>query len=236
MSNKVSSDVVPAKELHLSFGEPSGSTSSSTLLEISLCSYMGVGIGGVEWPAACMFCQVIAHNEFYKRLFTGKSILELGAGTGLGGIAVEKLCGSENSPTEIVITDLEQYLDHLRRNIAMNSTRLCSVWPLDWLNIDVFIKSRSQSAGHTFDIILALECVYREDLYQPLIDTILRTSTKDTLIFLGLTRLFAQHIFFDLLHANGIYYTRLPEHSLPLKVRKESATADCGLLLLYFKK
>jgi hypothetical protein len=233
MSNNVSSDVVPAKELHLSFGEAS---STSTLLDISLCSYMGVGIGGVEWPAACMFCQIIANNEFYKRLFAGKRILELGAGTGLGGIAVEKVCGSEYSPTEVVITDLEQYLDHLRLNTAMNSTRLCSVRPLDWLNIDAFIHARSEDAAHTFDIILALECVYREDLYQPLIDTILRTSSKDTLIFLGLTRLFAQHIFFDLLHANGIYYTRLPEHSLPLKVRKESATADCGLLLLYFPR
>ena len=53
-------------------------------------------------------------------------------------------------------------------------------------------KSPHSHPHPKFDIILALECVYREDLYQPLIDSILQSSVPSTLIFLGLTRLFAQ--------------------------------------------
>lgn len=228
MSNNVSTDVVAAKNVQLRFG------SSSISFDISLCLYMGVGIGGVEWPAACLFCHVLANNPaFYKDLFVGKKILELGAGTGMGGIAVDKICGVDASKSEVLITDLKQYLTHLEQNVEMNNAaRSCHVEALDWLNLPDFVSKRPTS--HKFDIILALECVYREDLYQPLIDTILCTSTKNTLIFLGLTRLFAKTVFFDLLHQNGIYYTKLPEHSVPREIRKESSTADCGILLLYF--
>jgi len=204
-----------------------------------------------------MFCHVLAHNiPFYQQLFNGKRVLELGSGTGLGGIFVEKI-GARAS--DIVITDLEQYTAHLERNVLLNATTTCSVHALDWLDVDGFVKSYTASSASstgsapdrnveakqhapsprttcTFDIILALECVYREDLYQPLIDTIRRLSTKETLVFLGLTRLFAKPVFFDLLHAQGIYYTRLPEHSLPATLRRDANTSDCGLLLLYFPR
>ena len=248
MSNNVSTNVLPGKELKLSFGSQ----------EVTLWADMSVGIGGGEWPAACMFCHVLSHNTgFYKGLFDGKRVLELGSGTWLAGIMVEKI-GARAS--EIVITDLEQYTDHLERNVSMNDTTTCSVHALDWLDVEGFVKTyapestqcgsikekqhiptlpanpTSSSTTCTFDVILALECVYREDLYQPLIDTILHLSTKQTLIFLGLTRLFARPVFFDLLHAHGIYYTRLPEHSLPANLRRDVNTSDCGLLMLYFAR
>jgi len=246
MSNSVSTNVLPGKELHLTFASQ----------EVTLWADMSVGIGGGEWPAACMFCHVLSHNKtFFSHLFHGKRVLELGSGTGLGGIIVEKI-GAHAA--EIVITDLEQYTSHLKRNVELNATTTCSVHALDWLDIDGFVKSfptstasatqggsaeakqsastPSPNSACTFDIILALECVYREDLYQPLIDTLLRLSTKQTLIFLGLTRLFAKPVFFDLLHASGIYYTRLPEHSLPEALRRDVNTSDCGLLLLYFAR
>jgi hypothetical protein len=235
MSNTVSEAVLPGKLIQLSFGDP------LKPLKIELYVDMKVGIGGGDWPAARMFCEVVANNErFYSKMFENKRIIELGAGTALGGILVDKI----SSPAEVVITDLNQYLAHIQRNIDLNNSKVCSARALDWLNIDSFMHEDADEildanravSGSKFDIILALECVYREDLYQPLVDTILRCSTKETIIFLGLTRLFAKPCFFDMLHSNGIYFTRLPEQALPLVLRNDNSTADCGLLLLYFSK
>ena len=213
----------PAHEIALSYGPACKDTS------VKLKVDWGSGIGGADWPAANLFCHIVANNSFYESIFESKTVLELGSGTGLGGITVDKLF----RPSQVVITDLEQYREHILHNVQLNA---CSdkvqAAALDWTDMAPFSANYSAS----FDVILALECVYREDLYQPLIDVLLKASNKQTLVFLGLTRLFAQTKFFALVEAAGLRYTRIPDHAMPAVLRSQQSTADCGLLLLYFQK
>jgi len=214
----------------LSFGSSEQEKpNSSSSVEVKLKVDRDSGIGGADWPAANLFCHVVASDPFYASVFDNKTVLELGSGTGLGGIVVDKLFNA----SRVVITDLELYRQHILQNVGLNvcSDRVQAA-ALDWTDMAPFAAEYPAS----FDVILALECVYREDLYQPLVDVLLRTSSKKTLVFLGLTRLFAQTKFFALLEAAGLRYTRIPEHALPAVLRGQQSTADCGLLLLYFQK
>jgi hypothetical protein len=224
MSNAPYAQSNPAHEIQLGYGPENEGT--EVVLKVDWSS----GIGGADWPAANLFCHIVANDLFYKTLFKDKSVVELGSGTGLGGVAVDKMF----EPSKVVITDLPQYLQHLEYNIVLNkcSDRV-SAAALDWLDMEPFLACDQAQA---FDVILALECVYREDLYQPLVDVLVKLSKPDTLVFLGLTRLFAQTKFFRVLQAAGFCYTRVPEHAMPAILRKEQSTADCGLLMLYFRK
>ncbi len=55
--------------------------------------------------------------------------------------------------------------------------------------------------------------VYKEELYLPFIRTLVACSTKQSIIFLGMTRDFLNPHFFDLLN-NYFTYTLLPYESI----------------------
>lgn len=181
-----------------------------------------MGIGGDKWPAAEMFCKLVSDQrwqEFFISLFKDKSVVELGAGTGLVSIIVDKLF----EPKCIVVTDLDSHLSLIQENLQRNTTRCCAVTTLDW--------TRNEHRGR-YDIILVLECVYNEDLYLPLIDSLDRLSKSNSIIFLGLTRLFAKPIFFSLLARKNFKFTMLPESSLPEQYSDEFSGRDVGLFVV----
>ena len=62
------------------------------LLDINLLVDMSTGLGGDKWPAATGMCKLISANAaFCASLFSkGMTVLELGAGTGLGGIFITR--------------------------------------------------------------------------------------------------------------------------------------------------
>lgn len=85
-------------ERTLVFGD--GSSSGAVKLKLD----MSVGIGGDTWPAADLFSFLIAHKaceSAFSKLFVDKSVIELGSGTGLGGILVGKMYLTK----KLVITD-----------------------------------------------------------------------------------------------------------------------------------
>ena len=117
-----------------------------------LCT-VGLGIGGDLWPATSTFCSYLASNSSGSySLFHDRSVLELGSGTGLAGLCIEKLVPSCR---EIVVTDLATYVPLMTRNIALNGSAACKAGPLDWCDED----GRHDVPGEkmTFDVILALE-------------------------------------------------------------------------------
>ena len=65
-------------------------------------------------------------------------------------------------------------------------------------------------------IFIAHCSVYREDLYVPLIRTILGHMHASSLLILGLTRAFTKASFFTLISAHGLRYTRISEEHLPM--------------------
>lgn len=96
------------------------------------------------------------------------SILELGSGTGVVGIAAAALLRAS-----VTVTDLPHVLPNMRYNIDANAgiSGLCggdvNSAPLSWGDI-----GEMESIGRGYDIILASDVVYHDHLYEPLIQTL----------------------------------------------------------------
>ena len=94
----------------------------------------------------------------------GKSILELGSGTGLAGIAAA--AAFQNA--RVVLTDLDIALPALRHNVSLNGktiTDRVSVKECDWEN-----PSEDVLKG-PYDCIIAADCVWLEHLVKPFVST-----------------------------------------------------------------
>lgn len=210
------SQTIPGRETNVCFG--------SNQLRVFLD--MGVGIGGDKWPAADIFCNLIVEpqwRQFFVQLLDGKRVLELGSGNGVVGVLIEKAF----DPSEICITDLDSHIKHIRHNITLNSCKQTTMGiPYDWT------ESMEVADPHLlapFDVILALECVYREDLYIPLIRTIKQQFHSKSVCFLGSTRQFTKPVFFQMLAENGLAYKKLPTDMLP----QHSLDESIGMFVLY---
>ena len=91
-------------------------------IRVNLLVDMGVGIGGDKWPAADMFCRTLCdHMSFFESLFEGKSCIELGAGTGMVSMVIEKLYPGHSGP--IVVTDHESHIGLISRNLRINNSK-----------------------------------------------------------------------------------------------------------------
>eukprot|EP01032_Pedospumella_encystans_P016925 gene16925-19289_t len=187
---------------------------------------MGVGIGGDKWPAAENFCSLITSKEyitFFRSLISGRRVLELGSGNGLVGILIDKLF----QPKEMCITDHPSHMKHIERNVIQNecaSTTFSLAY--DWTGS---VSNLGDALQKPFDVIMALECVYREDLYLPLIRAIKQQSHKNTICFLGSTRQFTKPLFFHMLEQNGLGYKKLPVGLLEASVLDEN-TGERGMV------
>jgi len=214
------------KSVALSFGRPRDEEGGG-VCEISLnVDMQGVGIGGDRWPAAMLFCEFISMRPELSKTFSGKSVIELGSGTGLGAILCDKLFGKECR--QIVATDLHSHVALMQSNLVLNSVdpQVTTCCALDW-------TTRGFPSLGTFDVILALECVYNQELFLPLVLTMRELSHSKTLIFLGLTRLFAKPEFFLLLLKHGFNYTMIPHHAVSLPLPEEASThAETALFVV----
>jgi predicted nicotinamide N-methyase len=118
------------------------------------------------WPAALSFGSwLCAHPAVVK----GKSVLELGAGSGVAGIICAALGASE-----VWLTDLPSALPLIEANLMKNrgSTSNCNVWPCKWGDEGDFRGLRERAGRTTFDIILASELVYKNDhVFRALVET-----------------------------------------------------------------
>lgn len=217
--------MIRREEVKLSYG--------SVALTLNLD--MGVGIGGDKWPAADLFCTLVTDprwESFFATLFRGKSVIDLGSGTGLTSIVVHK---QFPDVTDICVTDLESHIEHIKTNIDLNKTLLSDgtvngnirASAFDWLNI-----ARDDKGLGKFDIILAFECVYKEELYMPFIDALTECCHNSSIIFLGLTRVFAKPLFFEYLKKAGFQYTMVPQESLPLGWGNDTTGRDVGLFVV----
>lgn len=95
------------------------------------------------------------------------SVLELGSGTGLAGLAA---AAALQLPT--LLTDLPEVLPALRRNIAANAelAHLVTAAPLDWRQprLPEAEANQQRSAGSSGGrLVLAADCVWLEELVPP---------------------------------------------------------------------
>lgn len=115
-----------------------------------------LGYGGTVWDAALV---LTAYLSSLGREFTPSTrVIELGSGTGICGLHLERRFGCE-----VVVTDLPALLPLLERNRSRNQCANVRVAELRWEN--------EQSLGR-FDYVLGSDLVYEEALHPHLLNTI----------------------------------------------------------------
>ena len=138
------------------------------------------------WSAAWSFATYVQQND--TDLFTG-SIIELGSGTGVGGLAIAAAGGA----TKCTLTDLPSNLHILEAAVKDNqqvipSTTTMAVSPLRWGG-----KSESSSESNLeekreeekYDVVIAIDCIYCHTLHNLLAETALRICKTDGRILIA---------------------------------------------------
>ncbi|KAL4870615.1 hypothetical protein BDV12DRAFT_47313 [Aspergillus spectabilis] len=158
----ISESLVPAREIkqaaqsHVSFD---GLLQRPLLLKEDLKE----GCGGQLWPAGMVLSKYMLRQ--HRSSLVDKTILELGAGGGLVGLAVASGC--EIGPSPIYITDQAPMLPLMEANIALNNlSTTVNATVLDWgMSVPDTIPQHP-------DVILAADCVYFEPAFPLLMSSL----------------------------------------------------------------
>jgi predicted nicotinamide N-methyase len=143
-----------------------------------------IGKGGIFWDGSFFITKYLLNNILNK-IFINKipNILELGAGTGVPSIA--SLIRGSNT----IITDLPNYIPFLKEIIELNKNNFniksnFNILPLDWSK-ENDIENVKKINNKPFDIIIASELIYLDDLFDDLINVLKTFSDKNTYIILS---------------------------------------------------
>lgn len=104
------------------------------------------------WASALAMSQYLVQS---KMDWTGKKVLEIGAGLGLPSIVAGKL-----GATDISISDyLVEAVDFAKKNWAKNNTHAANFITMDWRNPDIAFAA---------DILLAADIAYEQRMFDAL--------------------------------------------------------------------
>eukprot|EP00112_Aurelia_sp_Birch-Aquarium-sp1_P015589 Seg347.3 transcript_id=Seg347.3/GoldUCD/mRNA.D3Y31 product="Protein-lysine methyltransferase METTL21D" protein_id=Seg347.3/GoldUCD/D3Y31 len=135
-------------------------------------------VGCVVWDAAIALAKYIDGECFRKKekFHGGKNVLELGAGTGIVGLA------AATAGASVTITDLAEFvklmqmnIDHNAKNTKMGNIKAAE---LKWG------KDLNKFQSH-YDYILMADLIYYEQSIMPLVATMNVLSSKETLILMS---------------------------------------------------
>ncbi|KAF7301547.1 Protein-lysine N-methyltransferase EFM6 [Mycena indigotica] len=116
------------------------------------------GCGGIAWPAAEVLCRYLVRRG--TNSLNGKTVIDLGSGTGLCGLLAAKLGATA------FVTDQAPLLSVMQDNVELNQmSSSCLVAELNWGEP---IPAKIPRA----DVILAADCVYFEPAFPLLVDTL----------------------------------------------------------------
>ncbi|CAJ1442356.1 unnamed protein product [Effrenium voratum] len=121
-------------------------------------------VGSSAWPSGFLLAQALAEGLAGLPSVGGRRVAELGAGPGLPGLAAAKL-----GATQVLLTDYDELVPLLQRNILHNGLSNCHAEAFDWqLAAGSDLATRD---GVPLDIILAADVVYFEE-QDPLVDAL----------------------------------------------------------------
>lgn len=131
-------------------------------LRILEASNASAGTGFTIWDGAVVLSKFL---ELHPFLTLRRSLLELGAGTGMVSIAASTL-----GATSVICTDLQYACEHAQRNVELNAAGLkgdLSVTPLDWNS-----PSSCTADLSGVELILGADVVWLPGLVRPLINAL----------------------------------------------------------------
>jgi len=114
-----------------------------------------LGIAGKLWDGGKVLLEVLVQRKGLD--VTGKSVLELGAGTGAVGVGL-KLLGA----SQVTITDLGEVLGQIQANVDLNQVE-ADVKECAW---------GETKLDRAAEIVCFADCIYDPEMYQPLIETL----------------------------------------------------------------
>ncbi|TRM68414.1 putative methyltransferase-domain-containing protein [Schizophyllum amplum] len=144
------------------------------------------GCGGMHWPAGQTLGNYLAWRG--TDAIVGRTVLELGAGTGLVGFVAGAL------GADVVITDQAMLLPLMRENVALNGLKdRVRVAELNW-------GEPLPPELRKMDVVLAADCVYFEPAFPLLVQTLVDLVGEETeVLFCYKKRRKADKRFFNLL-------------------------------------
>lgn len=120
---------------------------------------------------------------------SNKSVLDLGAGLGLSG-----MCALNSRANLVTLSDYGDSYNHLKFNIELNHlSDKCSVKELDWNSPEMMME-----ANNSYDVILAIECIYHEPIVEPLVKTINYYLKPGGVVYVAGAR--HRHCYFHFIH------------------------------------
>ena len=165
--------IVPDRE-HKAAGTISTDFDGLLPTPIDLHEDLKEGCGGQLWPAGMSLSKYMLK---YHHDLRGKSIIEIGAGGGLVGLAVARGCLTSDDQ-KLLITDQIPMLSLMQRNIMLNALG-AEVHALvyDWgAEMTAEVAKQLQIGkieGKPFpDVVLAADCVYFEPAFPLLLQTL----------------------------------------------------------------
>ena len=120
------------------------------------------------WPSSVALGEYIIEN---KEFFSKKSVIELGCGLGLSGMAAH-LAGAN-----VLFTDYDKYaLDYTKKNFLRNFKQTTNVRILDW---------RDRNFDTKFDILIAADVLYEKRWLSPVFETIVNVIKPGGTVYLA---------------------------------------------------
>jgi len=147
------------------------------------------------WPSAVGLAgYVLEHGEE----FNSKSVLELGCGLGLSGIAAHRV------GAQVRFTDYDQNaLAFTAKNFFRNFNLNADVQIMDW---------RRPQADLMFDVIIAADVLYEKRWIEPVLDTLTQMLKADGVAFIAEPGRNVANRFFGLLTEENWEYSKISQH------------------------
>ncbi|KAJ1887016.1 Protein-lysine N-methyltransferase efm6 [Kickxella alabastrina] len=135
------------------------------------------GVGSTVWDAGLVLAKYLDKQTQDGTLsLSGKTVLELGSGTGLVGLALAKL----QPACTVILSDKSELVPLLERNISLNcAQRNTTAVYLDWCDPE------SGSDVGAVDMILVSDGVWASELHAPLAETLGRLAGEHTRVILA---------------------------------------------------
>lgn len=175
--------------------------------------------GNLLWDGAYLLASLLFEG-FGDIDFAGKTVIELGSGTGLVGLIPVLKGASRTILTDLPGTPLALTMDNLERNMAAikaaGGIGSASALPLKWGTPDPL---QSLGLARPPEIIIAPEILYLQHLHGHLLHTLLKLSSPDTIIAMCYKkRGLGEEGFYHLANAN-FTLDPIPTQSLPKEFR-----------------
>jgi predicted nicotinamide N-methyase len=143
--------------------------------ELEILQDTSFGYAGEVWDAALVLSHFLI-NKSKKHNFSlkGKKILELGSGTGIGGL----MCSSLGAK-KVYLTDKDENLEILKKNLELNKSKGiipndCEVViaRLDWSKKEEYTSAKFIPKDESFDLILCSDLIWNLNYFDDLKDVI----------------------------------------------------------------